>query len=510
MFCLFYDSGTRKVHGINGSGRAPMSLTLDTARRLLAIPPREPGRIPLNSVLAITTPGAAGGWVDTIERFGSRNLSLGQILKPAISLAEDGFPVSEVSARLWQENENSLREASPNYCALLKTAAGPDQAARAPVAGEIMTNPDLAQTFRTLAVKGKDGFYRGHVADAMVEAVKERGGFLTHADLSYHVDRGDRITSPLSVRFKNTVDVWEHPPNGQGLIALMALRLLEELERAGKIRPLLSLRHNSADYIHTLVEVFRIAFADASWWISDPIHSEIPDLLSTPYIKERARLFNSTMASTLMSHGSPALHSCDTVYFALVDRYGNAASVVNSNYHGFGTGIVPRGCGFSLQSRGANFSLTPGHPNSLAPCKRPYHTIIPAMATNPKDGSLNTVFGIMGGFMQPQGHVQLLMNMLLFGMNPQQALDAPRVCIGSMGHQHIESASERTVYVEEGVDLGAVEELRGRGHLAEIVCGWDREIFGRGQIIRAFRGEDSRSVLEAGSDLRADGMALPV
>jgi gamma-glutamyltranspeptidase/glutathione hydrolase len=173
------------------------------------------------------------------------------------------------------------------------------------------------------------------------------------------------------------------------------------------------------------------------------------------------------------------LNSCDTVYFAVVDSNGNAASVVNSNYHGFGVGIIPRGYGFTLQSRGANFSLSPGHPNALAPGKRPYHTFIPAMATNSEDGSLNTLFGIMGGFMQPQGHVQLLMNMLLFGMNPQQALDAPRVCIGSMGHKHMNRVKERTVYVEEGIDSSALKELRRRGHVVELVCGWDREMWTR-------------------------------
>ncbi|KAL4983849.1 gamma-glutamyltranspeptidase family protein [Aspergillus falconensis] len=477
MFCLFYDSATRKVHGLNGSGRAPMSLTLDTARRRLPVPHRESGHIPLNSVLAITTPGAAGGWVDTVERFGSGNLSLEQILKPAISLADDGFPVSEISARLWQENEKSLREASPNYRELLKTGSRADEAIRASVAGEVMTNPGLAQTFRTLAVEGKDGFYRGRIADAIVEAVKERGGFLAHADLSYHADMGSTATRPLCVRFNKAIDIWEHPPNGQGLVALMALKLFEELERAKKIPPLPSLRHNSADYIHALVEVFRISFADATWWISDPAHSGTPNLLSSAYMAERTRLFNPTTASNIIPHGCPALNSCDTVYFAV--------------------------------SRGANFSLTPGHPNALAPGKRPYHTIIPAIATNPTDGSLNTVFGIMGGFMQPQGHVQLLMNMLLFGMNPQQALDAPRVCIGAMGHQHVEGVKERTVYVEEGVDSFVVEELRRRGHIVEIVCGWDREIFGRGQIIRAFHTEGPQKALEAGSDFRADGMAVP-
>ncbi|PYH47034.1 gamma-glutamyltransferase family protein [Aspergillus saccharolyticus JOP 1030-1] len=510
MFCLFYDSKTRKVHGLNGSGRSPMSLTLDKARKRLAIPRNKPGQIPLNSVLAVTTPGAASGWVDTVERFGSGNLSLAQILKPAISLADQGFPVSEISARLWQENEKSLKEASPNYRELLKASPGPDDSVRAPVAGEITTNHGLAQTFRTLALQGKDGFYRGHVADAIVEAVRERGGYLTHDDLSHHADVGSTATDPISVRFDNSVEIWEHPPNGQGLVALMALKLLEELERTNKIPPLSGLGHNSADYIHTLVEVLRISFADASWWIGDPTYSATPNLLSDSYIKERARHFSLSTPSGILLHGSPALNSCDTVYFAVVDSNGNAASVVNSNYHGFGTGIIPRGCGFTLQSRGANFSLSPDHPNVLAPGKRPYHTIIPAIATNADDRTLHTVFGIMGGFMQPQGHVQLLKNMLVFGMNSQQALDAPRVCIGAMGHEKLAGLKERTVYVEEGVDSHIVDELRRRGHMVEVVCEWDRELFGRGQIIRAVHGEQSQPVLEAGSDFRADGMAVPV
>lgn len=526
MFCLFYDSKTRKVHGLNGSGRSPRSLTLDTARKRLEIPCNKSGQIPLNSVLAVTTPGAAAGWVDTVEMFGSGNLSLEQILKPAISLADHGFPVSEISARLvfaaqlflgteadnlqWQENEKSLKEASPNYRELLKPSPGPDDSFRAPVAGEIMTNNGLAQTFRALALEGKDGFYRGHVADAIVEAVRQQGGYLTHDDLSYHADFGNTATDPLSVRFNKSVEIWEHPPNGQGLVALMALKLLEELERTKKIPPLSSFQHNSADYIHTLVEVLRISFADASWWIGDPTYSNVPNLLADSYIKERTRLFSSSTASSGLPHGSPALNSCDTVYFAVIDGKGNAASVVNSNYHGFGTGIIPRGCGFTLQSRGANFSLSHGHPNVLAPGKRPYHTIIPAIATNADDGTLNTVFGIMGGFMQPQGHVQLLMNMLLFGMNSQQALDAPRICIGAVGHKKMSGVKERTVYVEEGVGSLVVEELRRRGHIVEVVCEWDRELFGRGQIIRVFNGDHSQEVFEAGSDFRADGMAVPV
>ncbi|KAJ6016409.1 gamma-glutamyltranspeptidase family protein [Penicillium herquei] len=482
MFCLFYDGKTRKVHGLNGSGRASINLTLEKARQRLGIAHNQVGNIPLNSVLAVTTPGAASGWVDTVERFGSGNMSLERILKPAISMAEDGFP--------WQENEKSLREGSPNYRELLKAES--NGAVRAPVAGEVMTNPGLAQTFRKLCIEGKNGFYRGDIADAIVEAVNNRDGFLSHEDLSTHADIGSTATNPLRIRFKDTVDVWEHPPNGQGIVALMALRLFEELERTKKIPPLSSLSYNSVEYIHALIEILRISFADASWWVEDPAHADIPNLLSNSYIAERAHLFNGDAASKKFLR-------CD----------GNASSVVNSNFHGFGTGIIPRGFGFTLQSRRANFSLMPGHPNVLAPGKRPYHTIIPAIATNPGDGSLNTVFGIMGGFMQPQGHVQLLMNMLLFGMNSQQALDAPRVCIGSMGHLHA-GEKERVVYVEEGMDLSVVEGLRQQGHSVEVFYGWDRELFGRGQIIRAFHGKDSRTVLEAGSDFRADGMALPV
>lgn len=372
-----------------------------------------------------------------------------------------------------------------------------------------MTNPNLARTFRMLAAQGKDGFYRGAIADAIVRAVEDRGGVLSHADLFYHGYMGTIETDPVRVQFNGKVDVWEHPPNGQGLVALMALKLLEELERTEQISSFSSLRHNSADYIHALIEIFRIAFADGTWWIGDPTVSPTPELLSKAYIAERARHFSPTHASNIIAHGSPAFNTCDTVYFAVVDENGNAASVVNSNYHGFGSGIIPRGCGFVLQSRGANFSLTPGHPNALAPGKRPYHTIIPAIATNPDDRSLHTVFGVMGGFMQPQGHVQLLINMLIFGMDAQKALDAPRICIGPMGHCESASVNERMVYIEEGIDLLVVEELRRRGHVIHVMHGWDREIFGRGQVIRAFHGEGGQTVLEGGSDIRADGMALP-
>lgn len=382
-----------------------------------------------------------------------------------------------------------------------------------------MTNPGLAATFRTLATEGKDGFYRGPIAHAIAEAVHSLGGFLSLSDLSYHVEKGSTTPDPICIRFNDMVDVWEHPPNGQGVVALMALGMLEELERAKKIPSFSSLSHNSAGYIHALIEVFRIAFSDACWWVADPefsSSSHLPDLLSRPYLAQRVKEhFSPLNASRHINHGnSPAFNSCDTVYFSVADKDGNAASFVNSNYHGFGTGIIPRGCGFTLQSRGANFSLESGHPNALAPRKRPYHTIIPAMATNPADGTLSLVFGVMGGFMQPQGHVQLLMNMLIFDMNPQQALDAPRICIGPVGQLSTtgDKTKERIVYVEEGVEERVLDQLRERGHEIEVVRGWDREIFGRGQIIRALpvvNADRSRRVYAAGSDFRADGMAVP-
>ena len=379
---------------------------------------------------------------------------------------------------------------------------------RAPRSGEIMKMPTLAETYKQLATKGKDGFYKGRIADAIVQVMQDRGGCLTHEDLEYHASRGSDSMDPVSLRFNSThsnVDVWEHPPNGQGIVALMALGIIQELRSSGKISKLPP--HNSVEYLHLIIESLRIAFADGTWFISDPDFRETPDLLSPSYLTTRAELFNTETASSLLDHGSPALRSSDTVYFAVTDENGNAVSIVNSNYHGFGSGIIPKNCGFTLQSRGANFSLNPDHPNCLAPGKRPYHTIIPALATNAETGDLDTVFGVMGAFMQPQGHVQVLLNMLEFGMSPQQALDAPRVCIAA-GSEDGEAIG-RIIYAEEGISLETVEGLKRKGHHVEVRSGWQRDMFGRGQVIRRTFDEGQR-VYTAGSDPRGDGMALPV
>ncbi|KAI2845322.1 hypothetical protein CBS147323_5952 [Aspergillus niger] len=526
MFCLFYDAKTKKVHSLNGSGRYPANATLEKVRKDLNLGPDDSGKIPMTSVLAVSTPGAAAGWVDTVEKFGSGNLSLEQILRPAIELGEEGFPVSELASFFWHESEHLIRAASPNYHEMLKSDPNAENGVRSPLPGEILRNPTLAQTFRALAAEGKKGFYEGRVAEELVKVVQDLGGYITLEDLKFHAETGSQETEAISLKFtgqdiveKQTagttgeanqgVEIWEHPPNGQGIVALMALGILEELERTGKIPKFTEAQHNSAEYLHAVIESLRIAFADASWWVTDPDVEKVPskELISREYLAERAKLFNPDKASDIIDHGSPAHNHCDTVYFAVTDKEGNGISFINSNYGGFGTCIIPKGCGFTLQNRGANFSLTPGHPNVLAPRKRPYHTIIPALITNVSDGSLHSVYGVMGGFMQPQGHVQVLLNMLAFNYHPQAALDSPRICIAA-GNADGEKPIDRTVYVEEGVSDAAVEGLKQLGHQVEVLIGWKRGMFGRGQIIRCHY-DDGKLVYSAGSDLRGDGMAIP-
>jgi gamma-glutamyltranspeptidase/glutathione hydrolase len=341
-------------------------------------------------------------------------------------------------------------------------------------------------------------------------------------DLKHHLETGSQEVDAISLKFngqniaeggkdagKEGVEVWEHPPNGQGIVALMVLGIIEELERAGKIPKFTREQHNSAVYLHAVIESLRIAFADATWWVTDPDVEKVPsqDLLSRKYLAERAKLFSPDKVAELYDHGSPAHNHCDTVYFAVTDKDGNGMSFINSNFGGFGTCIVPKGCGFTLQNRGANFNLTEGHPNALAPRKRSYHTIIPAMITNPSDGSLHTVYGVMGGFMQPQGHVQVLLNMLAFKYNPQVALDAPRFCIGA-GMPGEGKVLDRTIFLEEGMSEEAIQGLKDLGHNINVLKGFKRGMFGRGQVIRCHY-EGGKVVYSAGSDMRGDGCAFP-
>lgn len=534
MFCLFFDAKTKKVHALNGSGRAAKNSSLERVRQQLGLKPGEPGSIPGLDAMAATVPGAAAGWVDSVEKFGSGNVSMMEILTPAIELGEKGFPVSELSAAFWGASEKHLRNASPNFREMLKRDAKAENYARAPKAGEIMKNPTLAKTFRALAEHGKAGFYTGRVAKAIVDVVQMLEGHMTLEDLKYHMETGSTSADPISLKFKGQsighgnqphtdgaadgtrfVEIWEHPPNGQGIVALMALGILEELEEQRKILTFAQEDHNSTPYLHAIIEALRIAFADANWWVTDPDFSPVkPDqLISKEYLAERAKLFNSEGVSQ-PSHGypgkSPAHNHSDTVYFAVTDKQGNGMSFINSNYSGFGTCIIPGGCGFTLQNRGSNFELGPeDHPNIYAPGKRPYHTIIPGMLTEGDDENreLHSVYGVMGGFMQPQGHVQVLLNMEVFGMNPQQALDAPRICIGA-GMPEAGQVISSTVYAEEGIEEEVISGLKKLGHDVQVVSGWGRGQFGRGQIIRSHR-EDGQLVFSGGSDPRGDGCAMP-
>ena len=469
-FAIYYDAKTKAVSGLNGSGRAPAKLTLDT----LPAEHHDGASMRPLSVHSITVPGAAAGWVDATERWGS--MKLADVLAPAIRLAEEGVPIAPITAHSWQLSERMLQRHEGGQQLLIN--------GRAPRAGELFKNPNLARTMRLLAEKGKAGYYQGEVADAIIQLTSSQGGFHTLDDLTAHAST---FPTPITVKYHG-VDVWEIPPSGQGLTALLALNILNALNP-----PLASYPAQSVDYFHLQIEAMRLAFADTRWYIADPEHHHVPieALLSTQYATQRAALLHPTKATVDVTHGSPTAGS-DTVSFCAVDAYGNACSFINSNYMGFGSALVPAGCGFSLQNRGAGFSTAADHPNALKGGKRPYHTIIPGMATI--DGELLCPFSVMGGYMQPQGHVQVMVGMLDYGLDPQSVLDMPRFCIE-------QGVAGGYVCIEDGVSDEVVAGLKQRGHDVRVVKSWDRAVFGRGQIIR----KDRAGVLWCGSDPRADG-----
>lgn len=418
----------------------------------------------------------------------------------------------------WMEYEDELR-GKPNGVDLLKKDPNAQGGYRAPKAGELYRNPLLANTMRLLGEHGRSGFYEGPVAEAVVKMVNDLGGYLSLDDLQQHGQRGSEVSQPVSIRLTSDsagdIDLWEHPPNGQGIVAQMALGILQILEKQGKVPRFGPQDHNSAEYLHAVIEVLRIAFSDGTWFITDPAVSNSTEMLmSEAYLTERAKLFDATRAATNLRPDSPAYKSSDTIYLAVTDAEGNACSFINSVADYFGSRIVPPGVGFVLQSRGAGFHLHPAdHPNIYAPGKRPYNTIIPALVTNADDGSLHTVLGVMGGAMQPQGHVQVLLNMIRFGMNPQVALDAPRVCIGVTIPGKSTDPSKKvdeTVYLEEGISEEVARALEVLGHEVKVVKGMGRALFGRGQVIRAHQDSvTGERVYSAGSDMRGDGAAVP-
>lgn len=477
-FALYYDARTRSVSALNGSGRAPADLTLELIERQGL---GRAGSLPPEHAHNVTVPGACAGWCDLRERHGS--LPMSAILAPAIRLAEEGFPVAPLTAYYWHAAlDLLLRAPGGQVC----TVAG-----RAPRAGEIFCNPGLARTFRAVAEGGREAFYRGPIADCIANAVQGAGGVLSRQDLAAHVSTWDE---PLSTMYRG-LRVWECPPNGQGLTSLLALNVLEGFDLPG-LKPL------SVERWHLLIEALRLAFADTRWYVADPRVVPVPmaGLLSKAYAAERRGLINPSRATLDTRHGTPVSQS-GTVYLCAVDGQGNACSFINSNYMSFGTGIVPEDAGgswgFALQNRGNNFSLDPAHPNALAPGKRPYHTIIPGLITR-ADGSLFAPFGVMGGFMQPQGHVQVAVGLIDDELDPQTALDRGRFCITP-------ATAGGAVALEAGLPRALVDGLAALGHpLVPEVEGFERSLFGRGQIIR----REPDGVLWGGSDPRADGCAM--
>jgi gamma-glutamyltranspeptidase/glutathione hydrolase len=482
-FALYYQARTGKVSALNGSGRSPAGLTLE---RLKVegldneIPPYHP--------YTITVPGACAGWCDLKERHGK--LPMNDILAPAIRLAEKGFPVAPITAYFWERGVQKQLSTSPGGREL--TIDG-----RSPRPGEIFRNLGLARTLGKVAEEGKEAFYQGEIAEAISSIVQTSGGCLTVDDLAAHHSTWEE---PISVTY-NGGRIWECPPNGQGLAALLALNILEEFDLA-VLDPL------SAKRLHLEIESMRLAFADARWYAADPTFNRIPleELLSKSYAAERRKLIHPDRATLDQRRGTPCASS-DTVYFCVVDGQGNACSFINSNYMGFGTGIVPTGWGFSLQNRGYSFSLDPTHPNSLAPGKRPYHTIIPGIATrslpeNRISGKMKeelySCFGIMGGFMQPQGHLQVIIALEDDQLDPQAALDRPRFCI-------TQGTPDGAVALEEGIPIQEMSTLSEMGHSIFPVSGHGRAVFGRGQIILR---DANTGVLIGGSDPRADGCAM--
>ncbi|KIY66186.1 gamma-glutamyltranspeptidase [Cylindrobasidium torrendii FP15055 ss-10] len=496
-FCLYFDAKTKQVKALNGSGHSPQKLTIDHVRAQGITGSTIPG----NNINAVTVPGAAAAWVDTVEKFGSGNITVADVLEPAIRLAEEGVPVSEIHSHNWQRSEELIKNASPNAADMLLNG-------HAPLPGQIMKFPKIGQTFRAIAEQGKAGFYTGRVAQAIVDLVQSKGGVMELEDLAKHEST---FVEPIKYTYAGEVTVYECPPNGQGITALIALGILESLQEQGVVPPLEHLEHNSAEYLHVIVEAMRLAFADSQYFVADPdaVHIPVKELLSKEYLASRAKLIDPKKTRPDVVHGNP-LNVTDTVYFSVTDRWGNACSFIQSNYAGFGTAAIPDGCGFTLQNRGSGFVLDPTHPNALVGNKRPYHTIIPCMAT--RNSELFLCYGVMGGYMQPQGHVQVLLN-ILRGFTPQAALDAPRFCI-SAGSPDTQSSStgapgdiNSEVYFEDGISEEVVAKLKEMGHDARTVDGFGRSMMGRGQVIQKVQDESGALVWAAGSDPRGDGHA---
>jgi gamma-glutamyltranspeptidase/glutathione hydrolase len=476
LFAMVWDPETGKLYGLNGSGRAPLALTPDK------VPPEPDGTIPVYSPYSWTVPGCADAWFELHRRFG--RLPVKDLLAPTIAYAKEGVPVPQVIAGSWARSVLRFKD-TPGFAEVFMPGG------KAPAEGEPFANPALAHTLELIAGGGRDAFYKGEIAAKIVAYSEKNGGFFSMEDFARH---SSEWQEPISTTYRG-VTVWEMPPNGQGLAALEMLNILENFD-------LKALGRNNPDFWHIMVEAKKLAFADRAAYYADPAFSPAPvaALLDKAYAATQARRIDMKRAAKSVEPGNPALQHGDTTFLVTADERGMMVALIQSNYTGFGSGYVIPELGFGLQDRGALFSLKPGHPNVLAPGKRPFHTIIPAFMG--RNGVPDTAFGVMGGDMQPQGHAQIVVNIVDFGMNLQEAGDAPRF-------YHTED-SEPTgtvmtnggvLSIESGPSQDVIQALLRRGHRIVEANGI---VFGGYQAI--FR-DPKTGVYFGASESRKDGMA---
>lgn len=472
LYALVWDGKTKKLYGLNASGRSPKSLTLDYFKQ------QGMDKIPSHGPLPVSVPGAVDGWFELHGRFGK--LPMTDILRPAIEYAKNGFPVSELIAYYMQRSAPLLSPFDGFSEVFMPNG-------KAPVKGQIFTNPHLAVTYEKIATGGRDAFYKGDIARIIATYIKEQGGFLSYEDLAAHTS--DWV-EPVSTNYRG-YDVWELPPNGQGIAALQILNLLELYDIEG-------MGFGSQDYVHTFVEAKKLAFEDRARYYADADFNQIPVdwLISKVYAKERQQLINPKQAAKRYDAG---LNQGDTIYLTTADKDGNMVSLIQSNYRGMGSGMTPPGLGFVLQDRGELFSLDANHFNVYAPGKRPFHTIIPAFVT--RNGKPWLSFGVMGGGAQPQMHAQVLVNLIDFGMNLQEAGDAPRILhSGSSQPTGTRMTDGGYVSLESGFSPKVRRELVKKGHTIKDVSGW----FGGYQAIMR---DPKTGVYYGASESRKDGQA---
>lgn len=483
LFAIVYSAKDKKLHGLNASGRSPLGLSLEQMKAELSRLGRN--TIPSRGLLPISVPGAVDGWFELHQKFGK--LPMKEVLAPAIRYAREGFPVTELIAYYW---DISVRNAQADRLpgAFLETFA---PGGRAPVCGEIFKNPALAKTYSLLAEKGRTAYYRGAIAEQINAFMRAQGGWLRKVDFERHTSTW---VEPVSINYRG-YDIYELPPNGQGIAALQMLNILEGFN-------LRAMGFQSADAFHVMIEAKKLAFEDRAKFYADPAFAKIPlqGLLSKAYAAERRKLIRMNRAARTYDAGNPSMQQGDTIYLTTADAEGNMVSLIQSNYRGMGSGIVVPGLGFGFQDRGEMFSLESGHANAYAPGKRPFHTIIPAFIM--KDGQPFLSFGVMGGAMQPQGHVQIVVNLVDFGLGVQAAGDAARwQHEGSTDYDTPRMRTGGWVNLESGVPWSVVSELKRRGHDIRADLGG----FGGYQAI----GWDATNrVYHGASESRKDGCAM--